>query len=69
LVAAVLATVPAAGAEDPPAALDLVRPPALAAAADFAVGTPGGKTLRLADLRGRIVLLNFCSIRTREISI
>jgi peroxiredoxin len=55
-----LALAPHAGADgDPYRALGLVRPPAIKPAPAFALATPGGPTLRLAEHRGRVVLLNF----------
>jgi cytochrome c biogenesis protein CcmG/thiol:disulfide interchange protein DsbE len=56
--AAVLAPGPA-GAEDPVAALSLLRPKPVKDAADFQVRTPDDGTLRLADFKGKVVFLNF----------
>jgi len=47
------------GAEDPVAALSLIRPKPAKDAPDFQVPTPGNGVLRLSDLRGKVVLLNF----------
>jgi peroxiredoxin len=46
-------------AEDPVAALSLIRPRPAKEAPDFQVGTPDGSTLRLADFKGKVVFLNF----------
>ncbi len=46
-------------AEDPVAALSLIRPKPPKDAPDFEVRTPDGSTLRLADFKGKAVLLNF----------
>jgi peroxiredoxin len=39
--------------------LDLIRPSRQKAAEDFAVGMPGGGTFRLAEQRGKVVMVNF----------
>jgi peroxiredoxin len=58
--AILLLLLPRAGlAQDPYRALDLIRPSRAQAAKDFSVPTPNGKTLRLADYRGKVVFLNF----------
>jgi len=58
LLALALAT--RAGADgDPYRALGLVRPQAIKPAPAFVLATPGGPTLRLAEHRGKVVLLNF----------
>ncbi|HEY7041602.1 MAG TPA: TlpA disulfide reductase family protein [Methylomirabilota bacterium] len=46
-------------AEDPVAALSLIRPKPVKDAPDFQVRTPDDRTIRLADLRGKVVFLNF----------
>ena len=46
-------------AEDPVAALSLIRPKPVKDAPDFQVRTPDERTIRLADLRGKVVFLNF----------
>jgi len=46
-------------AEDPVAALSLIRPKPAKDAPDFQVRTPDGSTLRLADFKGKVVFLNF----------
>lgn len=48
-----------AAAEDPVAALSLIRPKPAKDAPDFQIPTPGNGVLRLSDLRGKVVLLNF----------
>lgn len=55
---AVLAPGRATG-EDPVAALSLIRPKPAKDAPDFEVRTPDDRTIRLADLRGKAVFLNF----------
>ena len=61
LVALAAALLPGrmARAEDPVAALSLIRPKPVKDAADFQVRTPDDRSLHLADLRGKVVLLNF----------
>jgi peroxiredoxin len=49
----------AAAAEDPVAALSLIRPKPAKDAPDFELRTPDDRTIRLADLKGKVVLLNF----------
>lgn len=46
-------------AEDPVAALSLIRPRPAKDAPDFQVRTPDGSTLRLSDFKGKVVFLNF----------
>ena len=46
-------------AEDPVAALSLIRPKPVKDAPEFQVRTPDDRTIRLADLRGKVVFLNF----------
>lgn len=46
-------------AEDPVAALSLIRPKPAKDAPEFQVRTPDDHTIRLADLRGKVVFLNF----------
>jgi len=46
-------------AEDPVAALSLIRPKPAKDAPDFQVRTPDGSTLRLGDFKGKVVFLNF----------
>jgi peroxiredoxin len=46
-------------AEDPVAALSLIRPKPPKDAPDFQVPTPDGSTLRLTDFKGKVVFLNF----------
>ncbi|HEX7787373.1 MAG TPA: TlpA disulfide reductase family protein [Methylomirabilota bacterium] len=46
-------------AEDPVAALSLIRPKPVKEAPEFQVRTPDDRTIRLADLRGKVVFLNF----------
>jgi len=46
-------------AEDPVAALSLIRPKPVKDAPEFQVRTPEDHTIRLTDLRGKVVLLNF----------
>jgi peroxiredoxin len=48
-----------AAAEDPHEALRLIRPKKATPAKPFTVQTPTGGTLRLSDLRGKIVMVNF----------
>jgi peroxiredoxin len=61
LVALAAALLPGrmAPAEDPAAALSLIRPKPLKDAPDFQVRTPDDRSLRLADLKGKVVFLNF----------
>jgi len=49
----------APGAEDPAAALGLIRPKPARVAKDFQVATPDKGQLRLADFKGKVVFLNF----------
>jgi peroxiredoxin len=48
-----------ASSEDPFKALELIRPQRVRAARDFAVQTPDGRSLKLADFRGKVVFVNF----------
>jgi peroxiredoxin len=48
-----------AASEGPFKALELIRPTRVQAAKAFAVPTPDGKSLRLADYKGKVVFLNF----------
>jgi peroxiredoxin len=59
LVGVLLVIVGLAAAQDPLQALDLMKPGPTEVPHDFTVPTPGGPSLALADLRGRVVLLNF----------
>ena len=56
----VVSLVPALAApQDPFKALELIKPNRVKAAKNFTVPTPDGKSLRLADYRGKVVFLNF----------
>lgn len=46
-------------AEDPIAALSLIRPKPAKDAPEFQVRTPDDRTLRLSDFKGKVVFLNF----------
>ncbi|MGH7367409.1 MAG: TlpA disulfide reductase family protein [Candidatus Rokuibacteriota bacterium] len=46
-------------AEDPVAALSLMRPKPAKIAKEFQVRTPDDGTIRLSDLKGKVVFLNF----------
>lgn len=59
LVLAVTSLPGPTGAEDPLKALDLIKPGQARLARDFTLSTPNNGSLRLADLRGRVVFLNF----------
>lgn len=48
-----------AGSEDPFKALDLIKPAKVKPARAFTVPTPDGRSLRLADFRGKVIFLNF----------
>ena len=48
-----------AAAADAFEALALIKPTRVRVAEEFAVPTPNGQSIRLADYRGRVVLLNF----------
>ena len=52
------AALPAAAADDPARALDLIKPNRQQQAKDFTVAALDGGKLRLADLRGKVVFLN-----------
>jgi len=58
-LAAVLLPGRMAAAEDPVAALSLLRPKPVKDAPDFQVRTPDDRQIRLTDLRGKVVFLNF----------
>ncbi len=58
LLAALLVPAPGA-AQDPVAALGLIRPNPVQAARDFEVPTLDQRSIKLSDLRGRVVFLNF----------
>jgi peroxiredoxin len=47
------------GAEDPVTALQLIRPKPAKDAPEFQVRTPDDRQIRLSDLRGKVVFLNF----------
>jgi peroxiredoxin len=60
LLALAAALVPGpAGAEDPVAALQLIRPKPVKDAPQFQVRTPDDRQLRLSDFKGKVVFLNF----------
>lgn len=48
-----------AGSEDPFKALHLIKPAKVKRAREFTVPAPDGRSLRLADYRGKVVFLNF----------
>src|SRR5215469_3434110 len=54
----VLTALPAGAGEDPARALDLIKPSRQRLAKDFKVTALDGGTLRLSDLRGKVVFLN-----------
>jgi peroxiredoxin len=58
-LAAVLLPGRTAPAEDPVAALSLIRPKPVKDAPDFQVRTPDDRVLRLGDFKGKVVFLNF----------
>ncbi len=58
-LAAVLLAGRVAPAEDPVAALSLIRPKPVKDAPDFQVRTPDDRPLRLGDFKGKVVFLNF----------
>jgi cytochrome c biogenesis protein CcmG, thiol:disulfide interchange protein DsbE len=58
-LAAVLLPGRMAWAEDPAAALSLIRPKPVRDAPDFQVRTPDDRQLRLGDFKGKVVFLNF----------
>ena len=58
-LAAVLLPGRMAAAEDPVAALSLIRPKPVKDAPDFQVRTPDDRQIHLTDLRGKVVFLNF----------
>ena len=49
----------AVGAEDPAAALSLMKPKPVQAARDFQIVTPDNRPLSLAEFKGKVVFLNF----------
>jgi peroxiredoxin len=49
----------AAGAEDPAAALSLMRPKPTQPAKNFQLSTPDNRPLSLSDFKGKVVFLNF----------
>src|SRR5882672_8577741 len=53
-----LTVLPAGAVEDPARALDLIKPSRQQLAKDFKVSSLDGGTLRLSELRGKVVLLN-----------
>jgi len=53
-----LAVLPAGAMEDPARALDLIKPSRQRLAKDFKVSSLDGGTLRLSELRGKVVFLN-----------
>ncbi len=55
---ALLAALPAGAMEDPARALDLIKPSRQRLAKDFKVSSLDGGTLRLSELRGKVVFLN-----------
>jgi peroxiredoxin len=59
LAAALLSGPPRVHAEDPVAALSLIRPKPAKDAPEFQVKTPDDRTLRLSDFKGKVVFLNF----------
>ena len=59
LAVAWLAAAPAGAAQDPVAALGLIRPVPVQMAQDFEVQTTDHRSLRLSELRGKVVFLNF----------
>jgi peroxiredoxin len=58
-LALLLSIGPAAQAQEPPEALRLTRLDPREPALAFSVATPGGGTLGLAELEGKVVVLNF----------
>src|SRR5712692_4171193 len=48
-----------AGAQDPVAALSLVKPSPVRAAVEFRVPTTDDRQVTLSDLKGKVVFLNF----------
>ncbi|HET7875589.1 MAG TPA: TlpA disulfide reductase family protein [Methylomirabilota bacterium] len=59
LLAAALLLPAAASAQDPAAALALIKPTPIRPAKDFQVATPDKKQVRLSDFKGKVVFLNF----------
>ena len=49
----------AQGAQDPVAALALLKPNPVQAAREFSVATPDNRQLRLSEFKGKVVFLNF----------
>jgi peroxiredoxin len=58
LLLALLTALPAGAVEDPARALDLIKPSRQRLAKDFKVSSLDGGTLRLSELRGKVVFLN-----------
>ncbi|HET8577695.1 MAG TPA: TlpA disulfide reductase family protein [Methylomirabilota bacterium] len=59
LVLVLLAVSASTGAEDPAAALRLIRPKPAQMAKEFKVATPEKTQLRLSDFKGKVIFLNF----------
>ncbi|HEV8438373.1 MAG TPA: TlpA disulfide reductase family protein [Methylomirabilota bacterium] len=59
LLLGVLALPGGAGAQDPIAALSLMKPNPVQTAKAFRVATPDNRELRLSDFKGKVVFLNF----------
>jgi len=58
-VLAALASPAAAGADNPIAALSLIKPKPAQPAKEFRVNTPDNRPLSLSDFKGKVVFLNF----------
>src|ERR1700682_251537 len=58
LLLILLVALPVRAADDPARALDLIKPSRQWQAKDFKVAALDGSTLRLSDLRGKVVFLN-----------